>query len=106
MSVGALKILYYLLCAMCLLFFSSFSSTSYYLLYYHIKNCMFNIRTFILGMKCECGFIQLSWPSYINNEMELLVSLLEGYGVQLYSSYDGQCFSNIIRNTPKFSLLK
>lgn len=64
---------------------------------------MFNIRTFILGMKCECGFIQLSWASYINNEMELLVSLLGRYGVQLYPSYYGQCFCNLIRNTPKFS---
>lgn len=54
------------------------------------------------GMKCECGFIQLSGASYINNEMELLVSLLGRYGVQLYSSYYGQCFSNLIRSAPTF----
>lgn len=28
--------------------------------------------TFILEMTCACGFIQLSWATYINNEMELL----------------------------------
>lgn len=41
------------------------------------------MMTFILEMTCECGFIQLSWATYINNEMELLVSLLGRYGISV-----------------------
>lgn len=42
---------------------------------------VFKMMTFILEMTCECGFIQRSWASYINNEMELLVSLLGRWGI-------------------------
>lgn len=58
--------------------------------------------TFTLTMTSECGFIQLSWATYINNEMELLVSLLGSYRGQLYSSYYQQSSSSLIRQTKSF----
>lgn len=54
-------------------------------------------------MTCECGFIQLSSATYINNEMEWLVSLLGRYEDQLYSSYYQQSSSNLIKQAKSSS---
>lgn len=62
---------------------------------------MFIMMTFILELAFECVFIGLSWTSYINNEMELLVSLPGSHGDLLYSSYYGQRSSSFISKKPK-----
>lgn len=96
--VSTLKTIYYLFYVMSLLMFSF----NKYLLQFNILKIIFKMMTFILTMTSECGFIQLSWATYINNEMELLVSLLGSYRGQLYSSYYQQSWSNLIRQTKSF----